>query len=195
MKAALLAAQQEQVRLHGDNATRRGAADALGERVALLQEQLSSAQFDLEGCRHAAISERAQLESELRERQEDLEVARVEGLAATHEAERLRAQLADKSAALQKLHAVYERTVHESRRVEDEAQAERHALHAERRQLELRLQEEGRRAQKAVEALEKLKREGLLGRLFSGGDAESNGDGHAQARSLPVRLPPDAGRV
>ena len=111
------------------------------------------------------------------------------------EAERLRAQLADKSAALQKLHAVYERTVQESRRVEDEAQAERHALHAERRQLELRLQEEGRRAQKAVEALEKLKREGLLGRLFSGGDAESNGDGHAQARSLPVRLPPDAGRV
>ena len=69
----------------------------------------------------------------------------------------------------------------------------RHALHSERRQLELRLQEESRRAQKAVESLEKLKREGLLGRLFSGGD-DSNGDSHAQAKSLPVRLPPDAGR-
>ena len=65
-----------QVRLHGDNATRRGAADALGERVALLQEQLASAQLDLEQSRHAALSERAQLESELRERQEDLEVTR-----------------------------------------------------------------------------------------------------------------------
>ena len=63
------------------------------------------------------------------------------------------------------------------------------------RQLELRLQEESRRAQRAVEALEKLKREGLLGRLFSGGDGESNGDSHAQASRLPVRLPPDAGRV
>ena len=64
------------MRLHGDNATRRGAADALGERVALLQEQLASAQLDLEQSRHAALSERAQLESELRERQEDLEVTR-----------------------------------------------------------------------------------------------------------------------
>ena len=194
LQAALLAAQAEQVRLHGDNATRRGAADALGERVVLLQEQVASAQLDLEQSRHAAIAEKAHLESELRERQEDLEVARVEGLSATHEAERLRAQLADKTAALQKLHAVYERTVQETRRVEDEAQAERHALHSERRQLELRLQEESRRAQRAGEALEKLKREGLLGRLFSGGD-DSNGDSHAQAKSMPVRLPPDAGRV
>jgi len=37
-----------------------------------------------------------------------------------------------------------------------------------------RLQEESRRAQKAAESLEKLKREGLLGRLFSGGDDNIN---------------------
>ena len=60
----------KQVRLHGDNATRRGAADALGERVALLQEQVASAQLDLEQSRHAAIAEKARasrehLESEL----------------------------------------------------------------------------------------------------------------------------------
>ena len=172
--------------MQGENATRRGAADALGERVVLLQEQLVGAQLDLEQSRHGAIAEKAHLESELRERQEDLEVARVERLAATHEAAQLRAQLADKSAALQKLHAVYERTVQETRRVEDEAQAERHALHAERRQLELRLHEESRRAQKAAEALEKLKREGLLGRLFNGGDA------NVGESAKPVRLPPDA---
>ena len=40
----------------------------------LLQEQVASAQLDLEQSRHAAIAEKAHLESELRERQEDLEV-------------------------------------------------------------------------------------------------------------------------
>ena len=156
------------MRLQAEDATRRVAADALGERVVLLQEQVASAQLDLEQARHAAIAEKAQLESDLRELQEDLEAARVEALSATHEAERLKAQLQDKTAALQKLHTVYERTVQEARRVEDEAQAERHALHAERRQLELRLQEESRRAQKTSEQFERSKREGLLGRLFQG---------------------------
>ncbi len=188
LQASLLQAQAEQVKIQGEGATRRAAADALGERVVLLQEQVASAQLDLEQARHAAIADKAQLESELRERQEDLEAARVDALAATHEAERLKAQLTDKTAALQKLHAVYERTVQETRRVEDEAQAERHALHAERRQLELRLQEEQRRAQKAAEQLEKLKREGLLGRLFNGG--EEGPDAKGRPRGTTPRLHP-----
>ena len=167
-QAALLEAQAEQVRVQTESATRRAAADALGERVVLLQEQIASVQLDHEQARHAQLAEKAQMEQDLRDRQEDLEAARVEGLQAQHEAARLKAQLADQVAALQKLHAVYERTVQETRRAEDEAAAERHALHAERRALEQRLHEESKRAQKSNAELEKLKREGLLGRLMGG---------------------------
>ena len=51
--------------------------------------------------------------------------------------------------------------------LEEAALAERAQLHQERQQLEHRLHEEGERAQNAIEAAERIRREGVLTRLFN----------------------------
>ena len=64
-------------RLQADNATQRGATEALGERVASLEQQLSSAQLDAEQQRHTAIAQRAEFDEALSARQDELEAARL----------------------------------------------------------------------------------------------------------------------
>ena len=72
LQSRLKESTERQVRLQSENATRKAAADALGERVAMLQEQLASLQLDTEQQRHAGIAERAELEEAGRAKQEEL---------------------------------------------------------------------------------------------------------------------------
>jgi len=126
------------------------------------------------GQRHAALSERAELEEQLRSQHEELEALRLQVVREQWEADRMREllrehqELAARDAErMQHVHSNHERAVGERRRLEEAAAAERRALHEERQQLELRLQDECERAQRAIETAERLKGEGLLSRLFT----------------------------
>ena len=182
LQSRLKESTERQVRLQSENATRKAAADALGERVAMLQEQLASLQLDTEQQRHAGIAERAELEEAGRAKQEELEAMRLKVLQHQHEAEGMRQQirerdesLARRAERLRQLQTLYERALQDKQRVEEASWAERQELHDERRSLELRLREEGGRARQAEELAERLKHEsgGLLSRLFTSKQGEA----------------------
>jgi hypothetical protein len=190
-------ATEARVRLQSENATRKAAAEALGERVAMLQEQLSSVQLDGEQQRHASIAQKAELEEAKRAEHEELEAARLRVLQHHHEAEGMRQQLRERDESLarraerlRQLQTLYERTLQEKQRVEEAAWAERQALHEERRALELRVREEAGRARQAEEALARIRGTdtggGLLSRLFNSGGGTSGGSGGSGGANPPI---------
>jgi len=175
VQARLREAQEARVRLQAETSTRKAAADALGERVAMLQVQLASQQLDSEQQRHAAIADKAELEDLLRARSEEVEAMRLAVLQHQHEGEGMRQQmrerddsLARRAERLRQLQALYERALQDKQRVEEAAWAERQELHDERRALELRVREEAGRARQALESVERARTNpGLLERLFN----------------------------
>ena len=176
VQSRLREATEKQLRLQSENATRKAAADALGERVAMLQDQLASQQLDNEQQRHGAIAERAELEEGHRAKQEETEAIRLQVLQHQHEAEGMRQQLRERDESLarraerlRQLQALYERALQDKQRVEEASWAERQELHEERRTLELRVREEAGKARQAGELADRLKHEsgGLLSRLFT----------------------------
>ena len=168
-------AQEDRVRLQSETATRKAAADALGERVAMLQDQLASKDLDGEQQRLALIAERAEASEAGRARQEELEAMRLQVLQHQHEGEGMRQQLRERDESLarraerlRQLQALYERALQDKQRVEESAWAERQSLHEERRALELRVREEAGRARQAYDAAQRSKANpGLLERLFN----------------------------
>ncbi len=192
VQARLREAQEGRVRLQAENSTRKAAADALGERVALLQDSLNTAQLDATQQRHAAIAERAELEDGLRSKTQEVEATRMQMLEHQHEAERMRQQLRERDESLarraerlRQLQALYERVLHEKQRVEEAAWAERQELHEERRALELRVREEAGRARQAMEASSRSGDGGLLSRLF--GNEPMSRSGPIDRNTLVVR--------
>ena len=184
VKSRLHEATEKQVRVQSENATRKAAADALGERVAMLQDQLASQQLDNEQQRHASIAEKADIEEGGRARQEELEAMRLKVLQHQHEAEGMRQQLRERDESLarraerlRQLQALYERALQDKQRVEEASWAERQELHDERRALELRVREEAGRARQSEELADRLKHEsgGLLSRLFHTNSARGGG--------------------
>ena len=196
LSGRLREAMEARVRLQSENATRKAAADALGERVAMLQDQLASSQLDLEQQRHVRIAERAELEEAGRAKAEELEAMRLQVLQHTHEADGLKAQLRERDESLarraerlRQLQALYERALQDKQRVEEASWAERQELHEERRSLELRVREEAGRARQAIEYVQRSGGGahahdghvgnggggggGLLSRLFNGGGGGS----------------------
>jgi len=167
--------QEARVRLHSENTTRKAAADALGERVAMLEEHLNSSKLDAEVERHGARADKAELEEALRAKGEEVEAMRLAVLQHQHEAESMRMQmrerdesLARRAERLRQLQALYERALQDKQRVEEAAWAERQELHDERRALELRIREEAGRARQAIETVERAKTNpSMLERLFN----------------------------
>ena len=196
----LRAAQEDRVRLQSENATRKAAADALGERIATLQEQLSNAQLDAEQMRLTAVAERAESEEAARARQEELEASRLHALQQQHEVEAMRQQLRDRDESLarraerlRQLQALYERALQDKQRVEEAAWAERQSLHEERRALELRVREEAGRARQAYDAAQRSRNNpGLLERIFnqvaSPERPKDGRDAWAEQPGLPIPL-------
>ena len=196
----LRAAQEDRVRLQSENATRKAAADALGERIATLQEQLSNAQLDAEQMRLTTVAERAESEEAARARQEELEASRLHALQQQHEVEAMRQQLRERDESLarraerlRQLQALYERALQDKQRVEEAAWAERQSLHEERRALELRVREEAGRARQAYDAAQRSRNNpGLLERIFnqvaSPERPKDGRDAWAEQPGLPIPL-------
>ena len=198
VQSRLREAQEARVRLQSETATRKAAADALGERVAMLQDQLASLQLDHEQLRHAGIAERAELEEAARARQEEVEATRLQVIHLNHEAESFRQQLRERDESLarraerlRQLQALYDHALQDKQRVEEAAWAERQELHDERRALEARVRGEAERARRAEEQLERLRKNegGLLSRLFNAAGGSPSSQTKEAWAERPAPLP------